>query len=88
LVGAFGVRYSSKGTTGPDERDVPDRPPAFSAVAVNVYEVPLVSPDTVHVLLRAVDTDTVHVRPLGEAVKVMVVAFCPLKLGNDAHKVT
>ena len=71
--GVPGVRFSSKGATGSDCLDVPERPPAFSAIAVNVYVVPLVSPDTAHEVLREPETVTVHERPPGDDVNVMVV---------------
>jgi len=72
LVGSPGVRFSSNGTTELEGREVPERPPAFSATAVNEYAVPLVRPVTVQELLRESVTDTVHVRPLGDDVNVMV----------------
>jgi hypothetical protein len=72
LLGSPGVRIGSNGVTAPEGREVPDRPPAFSATAVNVYAVPLVRPVTVQELLRESVTDTVHVRPLGDDVNVMV----------------
>lgn len=71
--GVPGVRFSSNGTTGSDCLEVPERPPAFSAIAVNVYVVPLVSPVTAHELLREPETVTVHERPPGDEMNVMVV---------------
>lgn len=78
--GVAGVRLESKGVTGSDQLDVLDRPPAFSAYAVNVYWVPLVRPVTTQELFLEPETDTVHERPLGDDVNVMVVSLSPLKL--------
>lgn len=47
---------------------------------MNVYWVPLVRPVTTQELFLEPETDTVHVRPLGDDVKVMVVSLSPLKL--------
>jgi hypothetical protein len=55
------------GVTVADAVDADDVPPEFVAVAVNVYEVPLLRPVTVHDPLAPV---TVHVAPPGEAVTV------------------
>ena len=47
-VGARGVPGTAGcGVTGSDAEDAADVPPPFVAVALNVYDVPLVKPDTV-----------------------------------------
>ena len=78
LVGALGTRYGSNGVTASERCDVPDEPPPFAASAVKVYALPFVRPDTVHELLFDPVTATVHERPPGEAVNVMVVPSDPL----------
>ena len=50
------------GVTALDDADDPDVPPAFDAVALNVYDVPYVKPVTVHSPDEPV---TVHVREPG-----------------------
>ena len=55
------------GVTAADAEDLPDVPLAFVAVALKVYDVPFVSPVTVHDVAGAV---TVHVAPPGVAVTV------------------
>ena len=67
-AGTFGFAI---GVTGADGSDAAEVPPAFVAVAVNVYAVPFVRPDTTH------DPDApviVHVAPPGDATTVCDVA--------------
>ena len=74
-VGAGGVPGNGRnGVTLDDGDDAEEVPPAFVAVAVNVYGVPLVSPVTVHDVPGAV---TVHVAPPGLAVTVYVAGGPP-----------
>ena len=50
------------GVTAFDDTDEEDVPPAFDAVALNVYDVPYVKPDTVH---EPEEPVTVHVKEPG-----------------------
>ena len=73
-VGTAGTFGFAIGVTDADAADAADVPPAFVAVAVNVYAVPFVRPDTTH------DPDApviVHVAPPGDAVTVCDVAAAP-----------
>jgi hypothetical protein len=66
--GAFDATFAAAtGVTAADAADDGDEPAAFSAVAVNVYAVPFVSPSTVHDVAGGV---IAHVRPPGLAVTV------------------
>ena len=70
-LGAAGALGRATGVTDADAGDAADVPPAFVAVAVNVYAVPLVRPDTTH------DPDApviVQVAPPGDASTVCDVA--------------
>ena len=74
-VGAPGTVLGVTAALGDDAGEVPA---ALVAVAVNVYAVPLVSPETVPVVAPAVDT----VAPPGDAVTVYpVIAEPPLLAG-------
>ena len=69
--GAVGTLGFAIGVTDADGVDAAEVPPALLAVAVNVYAVPFVRPDTTH----APDAPTiVHVAPPGDAVTVCDVA--------------
>ena len=69
--GVPGTPDWAAGVTDADGVDAAEVPPALLAVAVNVYAVPFVRPDTTH----APDAPTiVHVAPPGDAVTVCDVA--------------
>ena len=73
-VGTAGTFGFAIGVTDADAADAAEVPPAFVAVAVNVYAVPLVRPVTTH------DPDApviVQVAPPGDAVTVCDVAAAP-----------
>ena len=53
------------GTTAPDATDAEPVPTRFVAVTVNVYDVPLVSPGTVHEVVA-----DVHVNEPGDEITV------------------
>jgi len=67
-AGTFGFAI---GVTDADGSDAAEVPPAFVAVAVNVYAVPLVRPDTTH---EPEAPTIVHVAPPGDATTVCDVA--------------
>ena len=64
-VGTAGTLGFAIGVTDADGSDAPEVPPSFVAVAVNVYAVPFVRPDTTH---EPDVPTTVHVAPPGDAV--------------------
>lgn len=66
-VGVPGVPGAARGVTAAEATDAGDVPALFVAVDVNVYDVPLVSPETVQLPEAPL---TVHVAPPGEAVTV------------------
>ena len=61
-TGATVVVVGATEVTALDELDDPDVPPPFVAVALNVYDVPFVKPDTVH---EPEEPVTVHVKEPG-----------------------
>ena len=73
-VGVLGTA-GAPGLTDADAADTPEVPSLLVAVEVNVYEVPLVRPVTVH---EVAGTVTVHVPPPGDAVTVYEVGVPPL----------
>ena len=62
---SVGTPGTVTGTTALDEVDAEPVPTLLVAVTVNVYEVPLVRPVTVQLVV-----DDVHVRPPGDEVTV------------------
>ena len=65
-VGAPG---GAAGTTAPEAAEATDVPSAFVAVTVNVYDVPLVRPGTVHERCAAVAVQFLDTEPtFGDAV--------------------
>jgi hypothetical protein len=70
-LGAAGTLGTGIGVTEADAADAADMPPAFVAVAVNVYALPFVRPDTTHEPDAPV---IVHVAPPGDASTVCDVA--------------
>jgi hypothetical protein len=73
-VGAFGIA-GAPGLTEADADDALEVPLPFVAVAVKVYALPSVSPDTAQDVAGGV---TVHVAPPGAAVTVYEVGVPPL----------
>jgi len=69
------------GVTDADATDALESPTALVATTVNVYAVPLVSPDTTHSVAPVV----VHVCPPGDAVTVYPVTALPPSSTDAVH---
>jgi hypothetical protein len=81
-----GAPGGAAGTAAPEAAEATDVPSAFVAVTVNVYEVPLVRPATVHEVDEA--DEVVHVFDPGDDVTVYpVIADIPSSAGAD-HETT
>ena len=81
VTGVVGVGAESLGVTDADAADAIELPIALVATTVNVYAVPLVSPETTHSVAPVV----VHVCPPGDAVTVYPVTALPPSLAGAVH---